>query len=67
MPAILQCPQPGIRLQIIVVDNASEDGSREMVRALFPEVILHRQPKNIGFGAGNNVALPQRRAAMSCS
>ena len=54
----LECPQTGLDFEVIVVDNASEDRSREMVRALFPEVKLIGNPMNIGFGAGNNVALP---------
>jgi GT2 family glycosyltransferase len=54
----LQCSQPGLDFEVIVVDNASEDGSREMVRDLFPEVILHTNPTNIGFGAGNNTGVP---------
>ena len=49
---------PGLNTQIIVADNASEDGSREMVRDLFPNVTLLTNPGNIGFGAGNNAALP---------
>jgi hypothetical protein len=51
--------QPGLALEVLVVDNASEDDSREMVRRLFPEVRLLCNPVNIGFGAGNNSALPQ--------
>ncbi|MCS6777470.1 MAG: glycosyltransferase family 2 protein [Chloroherpetonaceae bacterium] len=50
----LECPQPGIVFEVLVVDNASEDGSREMVRDLFPHVRLKVNPTNIGFGAGNN-------------
>ncbi len=52
-------PLPGINVQVIVADNASEDGSREMVRALFPQVELHVNSRNIGFGAGNNAAVPR--------
>lgn len=47
-----------IALQTIVVDNASEDGSREMVCENFPQVELVVNSTNIGFGAGNNRALP---------
>ncbi len=54
----LECPQPGLEFEVIVVDNASEDQSREMVRELFPQVRLLTNPMNIGFGAGNNTALP---------
>ncbi len=54
----LACPQPGLKMEVLVVDNASEDRSREMVRKLFPQVRLIVNDANIGFGAGNNTALP---------
>ena len=47
--------------EIIVVDNASSDGSPEMIEQEFPQVILIRSEINLGFGEGNNVAL--RRAS----
>ncbi|MBW4509769.1 MAG: glycosyltransferase family 2 protein [Scytonematopsis contorta HA4267-MV1] len=40
--------------EIILVDNASSDGSPEFVAESFPKINLIRLPKNIGFGAGNN-------------
>ncbi len=40
--------------EIIVVDNASEDGAAEMVRASFPEVRLLAMESNLGYAAGNN-------------
>jgi N-acetylglucosaminyl-diphospho-decaprenol L-rhamnosyltransferase len=43
--------------QVWVVDNASTDGSAEAIRAAFPQVHLIANPQNIGFGAGNNLAL----------
>ncbi|HUO43450.1 MAG TPA: glycosyltransferase family 2 protein [Burkholderiales bacterium] len=49
--------------KILVVDNASSDGSCERVAENFPQVILLRQEKNLGFAAGNNVAV---RAAGDC-
>lgn len=49
----------GIEVQVIVVDNASEDDSRTMVSTKFPQVLLITNRRNIGFGAGNNSALPQ--------
>lgn len=54
----LVCGQEGIALEILVADNASEDDSRAMVRQLFPHVHLVENPRNLGFGAGNNAALP---------
>jgi hypothetical protein len=40
-----------------VVDNASGDGTAEMVRREFPEVSLIVAPRNIGFAAANNVGI----------
>jgi GT2 family glycosyltransferase len=44
----------GIACEVIVVDNASHDGSVEMVRKEFPRVILIANEENRGFAAGNN-------------
>ena len=40
--------------EIVVVDNASTDGSVEMMRVDFPSVALIVLQKNIGFGAASN-------------
>ncbi|HEC34789.1 MAG TPA: glycosyltransferase family 2 protein [Chloroflexi bacterium] len=45
---------PTCQLEIIVVDNASTDGSVEMVRAEFPSVHLIANADNRGFPAANN-------------
>lgn len=50
-----------IATEILVVDNASRDGSAEMVAAEFPRVRLFRTTENIGFGRANNVALAEAR------
>lgn len=42
---------------VVVVDNASSDGSAEMVQAEFPAVHLILSERNLGFTAGNNLAL----------
>jgi len=47
----------GVDLETFVVDNASGDGSAEMVSQEFSEVDLTASPRNLGFAAGNNVAL----------
>lgn len=44
-------------LEVIVVDNASTDESIDMVLDLFPETMIIRNPKNIGYSAGNNVGI----------
>ncbi len=43
--------------RIIAVDNASHDGSPDMVRERFPHVELIASDLNLGFAKGNNVGL----------
>lgn len=40
--------------EVIVVDNASSDGSAEMVARDYPQVVLLRNDRNLGFAAANN-------------
>ena len=47
--------------EIIVVDNASQDGSLELAKANFPRFSYIRNAKNLGFAGGMNVGL---RAAL---
>ena len=44
---------PSDSLEVIVVDNASQDGTAEMVRERFPRVQLIRNPENVGASAWN--------------
>lgn len=46
-----------LEAQIWVVDNASTDGSVEMLRRNFPNIELIASDRNLGFAAGNNAAL----------
>jgi GT2 family glycosyltransferase len=48
-------------MEVIVCDNASSDGSMDMVRREFPEVILIDNKKNIGFAAGNNPGIKRAK------
>jgi GT2 family glycosyltransferase len=50
-----------IKIEILVVDNNSGDGSPEMVARDFPQVRLIRAGTNLGFGVANNLALQQAR------
>jgi GT2 family glycosyltransferase len=45
------------RVELIVVDNASTDGSPELVEERYPSALLVRNPQNLGFCAANNVGL----------
>lgn len=48
-----------VTYEVIVVDNASGDGSVEMVRAEFPAVTLIVNGQNFGFAKGNNIGIRQ--------
>ena len=50
---------PRRSMEVIVVDNASTDGTAEMIEARFPYVKLIRSSENLGFAKGNNVAIRQ--------
>ncbi len=43
-----------LRFEVIVVDNASSDGSVAMIRGSFPEVRVLANSENVGFAAGSN-------------
>lgn len=52
----------GVDHEVIVVDNASPDGTPEMIRTEFPSVRLFAMQENLGFARGNNFAAAQARA-----
>ncbi len=56
--SVVQHP-PGVDHEIVVVDNASRDGSQDAVRAGFPSVRLIEMDRNVGFAAANNAAFRQ--------
>src|SRR5690242_21708625 len=49
------------RTEVIVVDNASGDGSVEMVRRRFPWARVIALPENLGFTRGNNAGIEAAR------
>jgi len=49
----------GIEMEVFVVDNASADGSCQMVKQRFPEVKLIENKVNDGFAVANNQAIRQ--------
>lgn len=49
---------PPAQYEVIVVDNASQDGTTEMLRSEFPWVHCIENAANYGFGKANNQALP---------
>ncbi|HEY0438327.1 MAG TPA: glycosyltransferase family 2 protein [Phenylobacterium sp.] len=52
---------PPVNFEVIVLDNASSDGSFEAIRAAFPKITAIAHPTNVGFAVGNNVAARSAR------
>jgi GT2 family glycosyltransferase len=50
-----------LSMEVLVVDNASEDGSAAAVRAAFPQLTLLAQDRNLGFGRAVNLAARSAR------
>lgn len=46
-----------VDFEVIVSDNGSEDGSVELIKSKFPQVILIENNENLGFGRANNRGL----------
>lgn len=44
-------------MEVIVVDNASSDGTPQLIQEIFPWVKLVRKDTNLGFAGGNNVGI----------
>ncbi len=56
LASLLANPPRG-EMRVQVIDNASGDGTVEMVRTDFPQVVLTESGENLGFGAANNIGL----------
>ena len=57
----LRASAKGLALQTVLVDNASRDGSAEVIRAQFADCEFIANATNVGFGRANNQALPLLR------
>ena len=51
----------GIAVEVIVVDNASGDGSVEYLKERFPDVTIIASEENLGFARANNLAIRNSR------
>jgi N-acetylglucosaminyl-diphospho-decaprenol L-rhamnosyltransferase len=57
---VCQCPSSP-NIEVIVVDNASSDGSVAMIEEDFPQVRLIANSENVGFTVGNNQGIAVSR------
>lgn len=48
--------QTNSEYELIVIDNASSDGSADAIRSEFPDISLLAEPQNHGFAKANNIA-----------
>jgi GT2 family glycosyltransferase len=46
-----------LALEVIVIDNASSDGTPDAIEAQYPEVRLFRNQANLGFAKANNIGI----------
>ncbi|MHB1161762.1 MAG: glycosyltransferase family 2 protein [Chloroflexota bacterium] len=53
---------PADRYEVVIVDNVSSDGSAEVAEKRFPKFRVVRNDRNLGFAAGNNVAMRATQA-----
>jgi len=56
-----QLPTSNFQIEVIVVDNASSDGSVTMMENEFPQVRLIANSENLGFTVGNNQGITASR------
>lgn len=56
----------GIDAEIIVVDNASNDGSKEVMQTIFSNITYLYQEENTGFPKGNNIGVAAAKGTFIC-
>ena len=62
----LRAPSPELSTEIIVVDNASTDGTPEAIRVQFPNIRLIENQANLGFARANNIGAALSRGKYVC-
>ncbi|MGW6791602.1 glycosyltransferase family 2 protein [Streptomyces chartreusis] len=60
LASLAELPDDAV-FEVIVADNASSDGSVELLRERWPGVFLIPLSENLGFGAANNIAFTHAR------
>ncbi|WP_420456833.1 glycosyltransferase family 2 protein [Rubrivirga sp.] len=64
LPSVLATDYPDV--EVVVADNASEDGTAEWLTQMHPEVAVVRHPENRLFAGGNNGAVPRATGEVLC-
>ena len=59
---LVQAEGQGVALRLLVVDNASSDGSGELIRSMLPCEVFIQNTTNVGFGRANNQLLEHVRS-----
>ena len=62
----VQAATKDLEAEIIVIDNNSQDDSCQMVKSLFPNVILIENKENVGFSKANNQAVAKAKGEYVC-
>ncbi|WP_417860779.1 glycosyltransferase family 2 protein [Winogradskyella sediminis] len=52
-----KCLESCANYAVVIVDNASTDGTVSFIETNFPNVVLLKQTKNLGFGQANNLGI----------
>lgn len=55
-----------LSIEVVVVDNASSDGTPQAIREMFPEVKLIENQANLGFARANNIGMAASTGAAVC-
>jgi GT2 family glycosyltransferase len=55
-----------LKLEVIVVDNASTDGTPDAIRETYPEVQLIQNRENLGFAKANNIGMAEATSDILC-
>ena len=61
LDSLTQLDYPPDRVELLLADNASDDGSPDWVAAHYPNVRITRNDSNLGFAAGNNMGAQAAR------
>lgn len=62
----LHAHRSGLEVEVIVVDNASSDGTLQAIRSQFPGVKLIENESNFGFARANNIGIAVSRGKYVC-